>query len=99
MTSRPDLAYYYPAPYWGWQDSGWVKSLLLFFDKIGILLPDYMHGRHQAADLALAGPLEDLGLLEVLEPTQWLDKEMTNKLAEVIVDSLVKTRFEEVPAL
>ena len=23
-----DTAYYYPAPYWGLEDSGWIKSLL-----------------------------------------------------------------------
>ena len=27
-----ETAYYYPAPYWDYRDSGWVKSLLLFFD-------------------------------------------------------------------
>ena len=41
-----DTAYYYPAPYWGLEDSGWIKSLLLFFDDVAILLPDYMYGRH-----------------------------------------------------
>ena len=34
-----DTAYYYPAPYWGLEDSGWIKSLLLFFDDVAILLP------------------------------------------------------------
>ena len=31
-----ETAYYYPAPYWDYR-SGWVKSLLLFFDDIAIL--------------------------------------------------------------
>ena len=70
-----ETAYYYPAPYWDYRDSGWVKSLLLFFDDIAILLPDYMRGRHTAADPALAEPLEDRGLLWVLEPSTWVDKE------------------------
>ena len=97
MSNRPDLAYYYPAPFWGPQDSGWVKSLLLFFDKVGILLPDYMSGQHQAADPALTEPLEDLGLLEVLEPNTWVDQEMTNTLAEIIVELLTNGTFDDLP--
>ena len=41
-----DTAYYYPAPYWLPGDSNWIKSLLLFFDDVAILLPGYMYGRH-----------------------------------------------------
>ena len=41
-----DTAYYYPSPHWILRDSGWIKSLLLFFDDIAILLPNYMYGRH-----------------------------------------------------
>ena len=39
MNNHPDIAYYYPALHWGWHESSWVKSLLLFFDKVAILLP------------------------------------------------------------
>ena len=83
MSERLDVAYYYPAPYWGIDEGGWVKSLLLFFDKVSILLPGYMYGRHHFADPVLAEPLEDRGLLEVLEPTKWIDPDMAKKLSEV----------------
>jgi hypothetical protein len=33
-TTKPDVAYYYPAPYWAFEESDWVKSLLLFFDRV-----------------------------------------------------------------
>ena len=46
MSDYPDIAYYYPAPYWSWNESSWVKSLLLFFDEVAILLPHYMYGQH-----------------------------------------------------
>ena len=86
MSERLDVAYYYhPAPYWGIDEGGWVKSLLLFFDKVSILLPGYMYGRHHFADPVLAEPLEDRGLLEVLEPTNWIDPDMAKKLAEAKV--------------
>jgi hypothetical protein len=45
-----ELAYYYPEPYWLAHETSWIKSLLLFFDGIAILLPDYMSGRELVAD-------------------------------------------------
>ena len=45
MHKPPDSAYYYPAPYWGYRDSEWVKSLLLFLDEVSILLPGTMCGQ------------------------------------------------------
>ena len=92
-----DTAYYYPAPYWSLRDCGWIKSLLLFFDDVAILLPDYMYGRHTIADPVLAESLEERGLLRVLEPNNWVDGEMTNKLAEIIVELLTNGTFDELP--
>ena len=92
-----DSAYYYPAPYWAIKEGGWIKSLLLFFDEVAILLPDYMYGRHRQADPTLAGPLEDLGLLKVLEPNDWVDAETTNKLAEIVVELLTNGAFDDLP--
>ncbi len=95
MSERLDVAYYYPAPYWGIDEGGWVKSLLLFFDKVSILLPGYMYGRHHFADPVLAEPLEDRGLLEVLEPTNWIDPDMAKKLAEAVSGLLANGVFDD----
>lgn len=92
-----ETAYYYPAPYWDSRDSGWVKSLLLFFDDIAILLPNYMRGRHTAADPVLTEPLEDRGLLRLLEPSNWVDKDITEKLAETISELLKAGVFDDLP--
>lgn len=92
-----DTAYYYPAPFWLARDGGWIKSLLLFFDEIAILLPNYMHGRHVLFDPTLAEPLEDLGLLRLLEPNDWVDEETTNKLAEIMVELLTDGTFDDLP--
>ena len=97
MNNRPNVAYYYPAPYWMLRESDWIKSLLLFFDQIAILLPDYMYGRHEAADPTLAGHMEDRGLLRVLEPKKWIDEEMANQLAEIIVGLLTDGAFDNLP--
>ena len=96
-SGRLDVAYCYPAPYWHMPEGGWVKSLLLFFDKVAILLPDYMYGRHHRADPVLAEPLEDQGLLEVLEPTRWIDHEMATKLAEAVSGLLADGVFDGLP--
>ena len=97
MNNHPDIAYYYPAPYWGWNESSWIKSLLLFFDEVAILLPHYMYGRHKAADPTLVEPLEDQGLLRVLEPNDWIDEKMANQLAEIIVELLTNGTFDDLP--
>ena len=97
MNNHQDIAYYYPAPYWSVRESSWVKSLLLFFDEVAILLPRYMHGRHQAADPTLVEPLEDRGLLRVLEPNDWIDEKMANQLAEIIVELLTNGTFDDLP--
>ncbi len=97
MTSRPDIAYYYPAPYWATTEGGWVKSLLLFFDQVAILLPNYMYGRHTSADPSLVEPLEDQGLLQILEPNSWVDQKLTEELATIIVELLTSGAFDDLP--
>lgn len=94
MSDQPEVAYYYPAPYWGAYDSGWVKSLLLFFDQLAILLPQYMQGRHRAADPAMVMPLEERGLLRVLEPNDWIDQDTAETLAELVVGLLAEGVFD-----
>ena len=95
MSGRIDVAYYYPPPFWGTGEGGWVKSLLLFFDKVSILLPSYMYGRHHIADPVQAEPLEDQGLLEVLDPNSWIDEEMAKKLAEAVGGLLTNGVFDD----
>lgn len=96
-TQPPDVAYCYPAPYWAWRDSGWIKTLLLFFDRVSILLPGYMYGRHHLADPSLTFPLEERGLLQILEPSDWVDQRMTEQLADVMVELLTNGAFDDLP--
>ncbi|MCQ3814079.1 MAG: hypothetical protein KTU85_06640 [Acidimicrobiia bacterium] len=95
QTRWPEVAYYYPTPFWGASESGWAKSLLLFFDRLAILLPNYMHGRHAVEDPATVLPLEERGLLQVLEPNEWVDAQMTEQLAEVMVELLINGAFDD----
>lgn len=93
-TASPEVAYYYPAPYWAYREVDLVKPLLLFFDEIAILRPRYMHGIERLADPVLAGPLQDLGLLRVLEPESFVDQTMTEDLATALVHLITEGAFD-----
>jgi hypothetical protein len=92
-----ETAYYYPEPYWIVREGSWIKSLLLFFDEVAILLPEYMRGRHLAADPTLAEPLEDSGLLRVLEPEWFVDEASTSKLTDMVQWLVEQNAFESLP--
>ena len=76
-------------PYWGPDATDAVKSLLLFFDGIALLTPDYMSLRPFEADPVLAEPLADRGLLHILSPEQLVDESIATDLASLI-DGLLK---------
>jgi hypothetical protein len=90
-----EVAYYYPEPYWRVGEVDSLKTLLLFFDEIAILLPRYMRGRETAADPVLAGPLHEQGLLRVLEPEVFVDQQMTEELSEVVVELITGGAFDD----
>lgn len=92
-----EVAYYYPEPFWLAREGGWVKSLLLFFDQIAILLPSYMEGRNVIADPTLAGPIEEQGLLRILEPGTFVDEEAATKLAKAVEALLAAGSFDGLP--
>jgi hypothetical protein len=98
MIQPVETAYYYPEPYWLMRDRNWVKTLLLFFDEVAILLPDYMLGRHRAADPSLVEPLEDKGLLRILHPEWFVDTELTERMTETLVDLITGGAFDHLPA-
>ena len=90
-----ELAYYYPEPYWLADESSWIKSLLLFFDGVAILLPSYMRGRELVSDPSLAGPLADSGLLKILEPEWFVDDLLAARLGEGMVELIAAGAFDD----
>lgn len=92
---RAEVAYYYPAPYWHYDEVDQVKALLLFFDQIAILRPRYMSGIERLSDPVLAGPLLDLDLLRILEPEVFVDQQMTEDLATAMVSLLTTGAFDD----
>ena len=92
---RAEVAYYYPAPHWHYDEVDQVKALLLFFDQIAILRPRYMSGIERLTDPVLAGPLRDLDILKVLEPEEFVDRQMTEDLATAMVSLLTSGTFDD----
>lgn len=92
MTSKtqaelPDFGFYYPNPIW--MNGDWVKNLILFFDGIALLVPDYMEERLEHLDPAIVTGLRDQGLLHVIKPEEVVDKAATENLASVLTDVIV----------
>lgn len=77
-----DVAYHYE-PYWNSGRGDWIKSLLLFFDGVALLVPDYMSDRPLLTDPTLAQPLAEQGLLHRLSPETLVDQQTANGLAEL----------------
>jgi hypothetical protein len=95
VQPSPEVAYYYPQPYWQLAEADSLKSLLLFFDRIAILLPRYMRGREVLADPVLAGPMTERGLLQVLEPETFVDRAMTEQLASALTNLIEAGAFDD----
>ncbi len=69
---------------WGWGEGDVVKSLLLFFDGIALLAPEYIEDRVFEVDPVLAEPLADKGLLHILSPETMVSESIANDLAELL---------------
>ena len=73
LTPRiPEFAHYYGDWIWDEELTGWIKSLLLFFDGIAMALPSERAERRIEANPVLAQPLAELGLLRNYDPNTWL---------------------------
>lgn len=80
------IAFYYPGHVWFDIDS--IKSMLLFFDGIGFLIPEYKLGEPEQRDPILAGPLKDQGLLHYFVADEVIDATATRELAEAMREFL-----------
>ncbi|MCH8543715.1 MAG: hypothetical protein LAT61_09105 [Alcanivorax sp.] len=74
-----DIAFYYPGHIW--YDTDRIKSMLLFYDGIGFLIPEYKKGEPENVDPILAAPLRDKGLLQYFVADEVIDESATSDLA------------------
>jgi hypothetical protein len=97
----PEVGFYYPNPMWMYGD--WVKNLVLFFDGIALLVPEYMEDRLEHFDPPIVTGLRDRiivsGALDVLakDTTEFhelsrsrLGYDGDERLADMIFDELKK---------
>lgn len=85
-AATPEVGFYYPNQFWYRGD--WIKNLILFFDGVGLLVPDYMKDRLDRFDPALVEGLRNHSLLHVIEPETVVDKAAAEKLAEAIAETI-----------
>lgn len=91
-TALPEVAFYYPNPYW--RDPDWAKNLILFFDGIGMLIPNYMEHHSDLDDLAVIAGLKQHHLFHVIEPESAVDEAATKSLANSLVDIIASDRLD-----
>jgi hypothetical protein len=92
LPQAQDVAFYYPGHLWG--EPEWIKSLLLFFDGIGLLVPEYKKHEPEIIDPVLAGPLRDKRLLHYLVADEVVDKTTTQALAKTMGDLVELGSFD-----
>jgi hypothetical protein len=100
-VALPDVAYYYPEPYWGSSEEDWVKTLLLFFDGIAILMPrsSLMHGpRAGRIDPMLGEPLIEANLLHILSPEDLIDQQAAEDFASFLVELMSEGALDNLPS-
>lgn len=92
----PEIAFYYPGYYPGhlWHHTEWMKTLLLFFDGIGLLVPEYKQSEPASVDPVLAAPLRDQGLLHYLVADQVVDRQATENLATALTEFITSGAFD-----
>ena len=84
MTIKPDVAFYYPGQYW--RDADWIKNLILFFDGIAMLIPEYMSDHATFEDYPVITSLKEHGLFHVVSPEESIGKEETEELAKALAE-------------
>ena len=95
VSEAREAAFYYPGVIW--RDAGWVKSLALFFDEVALLVPDYMRDRPHLLDPAIAGGLQEAGLLRILSPETLVDRNATERLATAMAGALTEGALDALP--
>ena len=89
---QPRFAFYYPGPVWS--DAGWVKNLLLYFDGVALLVPEYLREKPFTVGGDTARELQDSGLLRILEPETFIDQSATKQMAKSLIAVLESGKLD-----
>jgi hypothetical protein len=95
-SELPELAYYYPNPMW--KQGDWIKNLILFFDGVALLVPEYIRDKPFLVDPAIATGLHDQGLLTILEPEKVIDADSAEALSMAMADIITSGKLDRLAA-
>jgi hypothetical protein len=86
MADHRNLVFYYPNPIEA--DEAWIKTMILFFDGIAILLGERSDEALRYRRQELVSQLQERGLLEFVRPGVVMDVRGAKELARTLVDLL-----------
>ena len=89
---KPDIAFYYPGQYW--MDVDAMKNLILFFDGIALLIPEYMSDFGTQDDIPVVSALQEHDLFRVVRPETSIGAQETRMLAEALVEVISSGRLD-----
>ena len=92
----PEWAFYYPNPVWS--QSNWLKNLLLFFDGVVMLAPEFARERPFEADSEIAQRLQDAGLLKVVELKSFVDSKGVRVVADALTELIAGGSLDQLAA-
>ncbi|MCC6425616.1 MAG: hypothetical protein IT435_02225 [Phycisphaerales bacterium] len=81
-------AYYTDGIAWG--RFNWPKSMLLFFEKVAVLVPDAEQDSFERSDEAVIAGLREHDVLRVLRPTDLVDSNASNRIIKQVRDAANK---------
>ena len=97
MTDRlPEWAFYYPNPVWS--KSNWLKNLILFFDGIVLLSPEFARASPFEGDENVASRLQEDGLLQIVDLSAFVDPRGAKTVADALTDLIASGALDELAA-
>ena len=84
VSVNPEVAFYYPGQYW--RNVDWAKNLVLFFDGVAMLIPEYMSDHSSFDDLPVIAALKSHDLFHVIRPEASVGQKEAEALAGALVD-------------
>ena len=90
---KPDFGFYYPGQYW--DDSDWIKNLILFFDGIAMLIPNYMPDQASFEDYPIVSSLREHGMFKILRPEEAVGAEETKRLSSALAEIISSGSLDE----
>ena len=97
MTDRlPEWAFYYPNPVWS--KSNWLKNLILFFDGIVLLSPEFARASPFEGDENVASRLQEDGLLQIVDFSAFVDPRGAKTVADALTDLIASGALDELAA-